>query len=149
MKSEASIHPSHPLLAHQIRVHLQYLGHPIPNDPIYGLQSVWSVNPNLAKGGIDTTPAVEPEYKTDYGPQADVAAAKEVEEIKKLAGDRSTVEGERKLMPRETGQDIGSSSPVLLSEEAREIIRRLRRMKDESEDWARCVLLQLRLALPF
>lgn len=34
---------------HQIRVHLQYLGFPILNDPIYG-SSAWG--PNRAKGGL-------------------------------------------------------------------------------------------------
>ncbi|KAG5934520.1 hypothetical protein E4U59_006132 [Claviceps monticola] len=29
---------------HQIRVHLQYLGHPIQNDPIYANQRVWGVD---------------------------------------------------------------------------------------------------------
>ena len=29
---------------HQIRVHLQYLGHPIINDPIYSSPSVWGRN---------------------------------------------------------------------------------------------------------
>ena len=29
---------------HQIRVHLQHLGHPIQNDPIYANQKVWGVN---------------------------------------------------------------------------------------------------------
>lgn len=34
---------------HQIRVHLQYIGHPILNDPIYCNRKVWG--PNLGKGG--------------------------------------------------------------------------------------------------
>lgn len=29
------------LLAHQLRVHLQYLGHPISNDPVYGDRRIW------------------------------------------------------------------------------------------------------------
>ncbi|KAI4847001.1 pseudouridine synthase, partial [Aureobasidium sp. EXF-8845] len=33
---------------HQLRVHLQYLGHPISNDPIYANQRVWGLN--LGKG---------------------------------------------------------------------------------------------------
>jgi tRNA pseudouridine synthase 9 len=33
---------------HQLRVHLQYLGHPISNDPIYANQRVWGIN--LGKG---------------------------------------------------------------------------------------------------
>lgn len=35
---------------HQIRVHLQYLGHPIANDPIYQNTSAWG--PELGKGGV-------------------------------------------------------------------------------------------------
>lgn len=34
---------------HQIRVHLQYIGHPIANDPIYSNEFVWGKN--LGKGG--------------------------------------------------------------------------------------------------
>ncbi|KAI8921900.1 pseudouridine synthase [Powellomyces hirtus] len=34
---------------HQIRVHLQYLGHPIANDPIYGCD-IWG--PDMGKGGV-------------------------------------------------------------------------------------------------
>ncbi|RPA79795.1 pseudouridine synthase [Ascobolus immersus RN42] len=36
---------------HQIRVHLQFLGHPIMNDPIYSNRKVFG--PNLGKGGTD------------------------------------------------------------------------------------------------
>lgn len=36
---------------HQIRVHLQYLGYPIANDPVYN-NSAWGEN--VSKGGIDT-----------------------------------------------------------------------------------------------
>ena len=63
-------------------------------------------------------------YKPIDASKSEEAMKREVEEV-------------RKLMPREIGTDVGMSSPVLLSEEAREIIRRLRRMKDASEDWAR------------
>ncbi|CAN6625422.1 bifunctional protein Rib2p [Trichomonascus vanleenenianus] len=38
---------------HQIRVHLQYLGYPIANDPIYSNVSVWGEN--LGKGGDGDT----------------------------------------------------------------------------------------------
>jgi tRNA pseudouridine synthase 8/2,5-diamino-6-(5-phospho-D-ribitylamino)-pyrimidin-4(3H)-one deaminase len=38
---------------HQIRVHLQYLGHPIANDPIYSNPNVWG--PQLGKGGAGNT----------------------------------------------------------------------------------------------
>nr|CAG8614922.1 11868_t:CDS:2 [Entrophospora candida] len=36
---------------HQIRVHLQYLGYPIANDPLYCNKKVWGSN--LGKGGIN------------------------------------------------------------------------------------------------
>ncbi|ORY00915.1 pseudouridine synthase [Basidiobolus meristosporus CBS 931.73] len=35
---------------HQIRVHLQYLGYPIANDPVYADESIWG--PELGKGGV-------------------------------------------------------------------------------------------------
>lgn len=41
---------------HQIRVHLQYLGHPIQNDPIYANQRVWGFDLGEADGeGTQTT----------------------------------------------------------------------------------------------
>jgi hypothetical protein len=42
-----------------------------------------------------------------------------------------------KLLPRETGKDIGMGSPVPLSQELVGVITRLRNMKDENEDWSR------------
>lgn len=36
---------------HQIRVHLQYLGHPIQNDPIYANQRVWGLELGRADAG--------------------------------------------------------------------------------------------------
>jgi len=42
-----------------------------------------------------------------------------------------------KLLPRETGHDIGMGSPVPLSKEAVGIITKLRNLKDEDEDWSR------------
>ncbi|OBA21841.1 pseudouridine synthase [Metschnikowia bicuspidata var. bicuspidata NRRL YB-4993] len=50
-KSNTSIVKCHPLTGrtHQIRVHLQYMGHPIANDPIYASEYVWG-NPDLGKG---------------------------------------------------------------------------------------------------
>lgn len=38
---------------HQLRVHLQYLGHPIENDPIYANQKVWGFD--LGQGDADAT----------------------------------------------------------------------------------------------
>jgi tRNA pseudouridine32 synthase len=38
---------------HQIRVHLQHLGHPIQNDPIYANRKVWGIN--LGRNDADAT----------------------------------------------------------------------------------------------
>ncbi|KIK25844.1 hypothetical protein PISMIDRAFT_96208 [Pisolithus microcarpus 441] len=67
--------------SHQIRVHLQYLGYPIANDPIYSEERIWG--PNLGKGGVDiipsalvrlptmeaSEPAVDPDTGTLYCPE--------------------------------------------------------------------------------
>ncbi|KAL1945478.1 hypothetical protein VTO73DRAFT_2329 [Trametes versicolor] len=131
--------------SHQIRVHLQYLGHPIANDPIYSDPRIWGEN--LGKGGIDLTPSEE-----RSAPQApghfQFDAATNPESLHKgetaTASSSSATEpsGEAvaagpKLLPRETGHDIGMGSPVPLSAEAVGIITRLRNMKDEAEDWGR------------
>ncbi|KAF9222417.1 pseudouridine synthase [Gyrodon lividus] len=112
--------------SHQIRVHLQYLGHPIANDPIYSEERIWG--PNLGKSGIDVIPSSQrpapapPEHlKSDNSPES--------------LGDPKP--NAKKLLPRETGQDIGMGSPVPLSAEAVQVITRLRNMKDEDEDWSR------------
>ena len=43
---------------HQIRVHLQYLGHPIANDPLYSNPQVWG--PTMGRGGMsDYRPVIE------------------------------------------------------------------------------------------
>ncbi|KAL7277696.1 hypothetical protein ACG7TL_008629 [Trametes sanguinea] len=130
--------------SHQIRVHLQYLGHPIANDPIYSDPRIWGEN--LGKGGIDITPSEErsaPQAPSQF--QFD--AASNPESLHKgtdvhpvQAGGGSDGESDKprpKLLPRETGHDIGMGSPVPLSAEAVGIITRLRNMKDEAEDWGR------------
>ncbi|EMG46328.1 RIB2 Bifunctional protein RIB2 [Candida maltosa Xu316] len=50
-ESNTSVVKCHPLTGrtHQIRVHLQYLGYPIANDPIYSSKFVWGEN--LGKNG--------------------------------------------------------------------------------------------------
>ncbi|RDX43403.1 pseudouridine synthase [Lentinus brumalis] len=128
--------------SHQIRVHLQYLGHPIANDPIYSDPRIWGEN--LGKGGIDLVPSDEraaPQAPAHSGFQFD--ASTNPESISRPMGNAPATdsnEGEDprpKLLPRETGHDIGMGSPVPLSAEAVGIITRLRNMKDEDEDWGR------------
>ncbi|KAM5537950.1 hypothetical protein V8D89_008426 [Ganoderma adspersum] len=129
--------------SHQIRVHLQYLGHPIANDPIYSDARIWG--DNLGKGGIDLVPSEErdaPQAPSQFqfdpsnNPEAITSRAQgaSAPTMTEGAANEST---ERKLLPRETGHDIGMGSPVPLSAEAVGIITRLRNMKDEAEDWGR------------
>lgn len=40
--------------SHQIRVHLQYLGHPIANDPIYANEYVWGAELGAGDGPVDS-----------------------------------------------------------------------------------------------
>ncbi|THV06660.1 pseudouridine synthase [Dendrothele bispora CBS 962.96] len=123
--------------SHQIRVHLQYLGHPIANDTVYSEERIWGAK--MGKGGIDTTPSDErsapkpPEHLADSTSESlnrlNLVEASETPETE--------LQPSKKLLPRETGEDIGMGSPVPLSSEAVEVITRLRNMKDEAEDWSR------------
>lgn len=117
--------------SHQIRVHLQYLGHPIANDPIYSETKIWGAK--LGRGGIDVKPSTE---RSAPVPPPQFQTLQESEHVSKPSEPVSTV-ASTKLLPRETGQDIGMGSPVPLSAEAVGIITRLRNMKDEDEDWSR------------
>jgi tRNA pseudouridine synthase 9 len=103
--------------AHQIRVHLQFLGHPIANDTLYRDPHIWGAS--LGRGGLDTTPS---DIRAAPAAPSHLDSGAEV-------GDSS--------LPRETGHDIGSGSPVPLSAEAVGVITRLRALKDADEGWAR------------
>ncbi|WWC62391.1 uncharacterized protein I303_104987 [Kwoniella dejecticola CBS 10117] len=100
---------------HQIRVHLQYLGHPVANDPLYSTSEVWGQN--LGRGGVDLTPAA--------------SGTSRAEALQARAG---TATPTKKTVDREN-DDMDLTSPILLSEQARKIISKLRRQKDEAEDW--------------
>ncbi|OWZ78382.1 DRAP deaminase [Cryptococcus neoformans Tu401-1] len=100
---------------HQIRVHLQYLGHPIANDPLYGVPSVWG--PSLGKGGVDLTPS------TNGISQADALKA------------RAGTSTPQSTDTNREYDNIDLNSPIRLSNQAREIIAKLRRQKDDAEDW--------------
>ncbi|WVQ73163.1 hypothetical protein IAR50_002727 [Cryptococcus sp. DSM 104548] len=100
---------------HQIRVHLQYLGHPIANDPLYGTTAIWGSS--LGKGGVDLVPS-------------DSGVSRE-EALKARAGTATpqTTDVNREL------DNIDLNSPIRLSNQARGIIARLRRERDAAEDW--------------
>ncbi|KAJ2931550.1 hypothetical protein H1R20_g5614, partial [Candolleomyces eurysporus] len=164
--------------SHQLRVHLQYLGYPIANDPVYSDKKIWGEN--RGKGGVDTTPSDErsaptapphlqalteehgsPEslakdnnspsslplggngvngnHKTTAHPENPSIGQSLTNDTPSLTSNNGEAEPKTKpkLLPRETGEDIGMGSPVPLSAEAVGVITRLRNMKDEDEDWSR------------
>jgi tRNA pseudouridine synthase 9 len=158
--------------AHQIRVHLQYIGHPIVNDPLYGTSDIWG--PNLGKGGVDLTPDITDENAETTGGSDTPSTIASVEarmqgkeslpsaklqqkfnwklekELMKLRAnggkqspavvnaDSGTGTPQKDLLPREMEDDtVVGGSPIYLSREAREIVAKLRRQKDEQEDWAK------------
>ncbi|OAX37786.1 pseudouridine synthase [Rhizopogon vinicolor AM-OR11-026] len=130
--------------SHQIRVHLQYLGHPIANDPVYSEERIWGTN--LGKGGVDVipcehraAPAPPPHLLSDDSPEAlNLKPSDDTDSPIPLdLANEGDEQSRVKLLPRETGHDIGMGSPVPLSSEAVGIIIRLRNMKDEDEDWSR------------
>ncbi|KAJ7744694.1 pseudouridine synthase [Mycena metata] len=127
--------------SHQIRVHLQFLGHPVANDPVYSERRIWGER--LGKGGIDTTPSdervapappphLEQQTEANGSPESLTKVIPQPEKA-----EQTPVVPRPKLLPRETGEDIGLGSPVPLSSEAVGVITQLRNMKDEEEDWGR------------
>ncbi|KAF5357738.1 hypothetical protein D9757_011955 [Collybiopsis confluens] len=139
--------------SHQLRVHLQYLGHPISNDPVYGNPKIWG--DEIGKGGIDIIPSDDrsapappahlaenvygngnPESLAGAGAKKKATDAGHTTLTTSPELDTSTTTT-AKLLPRETGEDIGMGSPVPLSSEAVGVITRLRNQKDEAEDWSR------------
>lgn len=119
---------------------MQYLGHPIANDQVYSETRIWVcsdsrllgitkgllVKPgqgeNLGKGGIDLTPSDERSAALPPPELPDSSDGLTRSEA------TSQVNG-GKLLPRESGHDIGMGSPVPLSKEAVEVITRLRNLK--------------------
>ncbi|TRM68824.1 hypothetical protein BD626DRAFT_543810 [Schizophyllum amplum] len=122
--------------SHQLRVHLQFLGYPIANDPVYSTPKIWG--DNLGKGGIDVTPS---DQRAAPAPPEHLKSLTEAigspESLAQAHGPADPQAPARKLLPRETGEDIGMGSPVPLSSEAITVITHLRNMKDEDEDWGR------------
>ncbi|KAI0263315.1 hypothetical protein BGY98DRAFT_940258, partial [Russula aff. rugulosa BPL654] len=116
---------------HQIRVHLQYIGHPIANDPVYSETKIW-VRTKPGQGGVDTTPSDE---RAPPVVPAQLIGTETADSTPPTTG--TSTPSSSQPLPRETGKDIGMGSPVPLSVEAVGVITRLRNMKDEDEDWSR------------
>jgi predicted ATP-dependent endonuclease of OLD family len=105
-------------------VHLQYLGHPIANDPLYSHDSIWGSD--LGRGGVDLVPddkAVSAEETLRARVKDEEAPAKRVVDL----NDREYA-------------NIDAGSPIRLSQQARDVIAKLRRARDEQEDWVKWVV---------
>lgn len=63
------------------------------------------------------------------GIQGNPESLSKVSQVDRDSVDATSAPTVNKLLPRETGQDIGMGSPVPLSKEAVEVITRLRNMK--------------------
>jgi hypothetical protein len=114
--------------AHQIRVHLQYLGHPIPNDPLYSPEPIWGPNPG--KGGVDLV--IQP----DTPHLASAIASRVVNEGPSEKDDLVKIAEKIDLEDR-MYSNIDLTSPIRLSRQAREVIAKLRKARDEQEDWVK------------
>lgn len=147
--------------AHQIRVHLQYLGHPIANDPLYAQPAVWGES--VGKGGVDLVPeegSLDAEAilagrnlaQLSLSGSSTPASSSAVTPVHRpmptdedrLKGAEALPEGaavgHKSVGSNRDTENIDLASPIRLSRQAREIISRLRRLKDEAEDWIKCVL---------
>lgn len=93
--------------------------------------------PNLGKHGVDVIPSSQrfiptpPDHlKTDDSPESLTATPNPNRDKDGSTNEIGASHAQRgKLLPRETGHDIGMGSPVPLSAEAVQVITRLRNMK--------------------
>lgn len=92
---------------------------------------------DLAKGGVDINPSTERiapvppshlEYGDDGNPES--SASKKTPILRAVQSEiPDDHEDKHKLLPRETGHDIGMGSPVPLSTQLVEVITKLRNQK--------------------
>lgn len=147
-------------------MHLQYLGYPIANDPLYSQKSIWGES--LGRGGVDLVPNPNAQSDADtlasrtktstieipqQGSDAWWRAKKAAKQARKQGQappegteEMEAMEKVEKMMPKIDLNDreyanIDIGSPIRLSQQAREIIAKLRRARDEQEDWVKCVLV--------
>ena len=127
--------------AHQLRVHLQWLGFPIANDPLYSLENVWGTG--LGQGGVELA-----DQTADQSQAAMIARRVATPQSEGSRTSTSTpgpgtwANGQEKVLNTDsmTERDMANidvSSPIRLSQQAKDIICRLRKMKDEAEDWVK------------
>lgn len=142
--------------SHQIRVHLQFLGHPILNDVIYCSNVAWG--PERGKGGIfssstsqipkssdteEATELVESEVPTkdNLGEPDEIPRPKRSGSAIKLGrgqrqGISQTDSGKRaRLNPEDP--DSGNCSGIAFNETARAVVNELRKARDVEDGFGR------------
>ncbi|GAA6022156.1 hypothetical protein JCM11491_005108 [Sporobolomyces phaffii] len=105
---------------HQIRVHLQYLGHPIANDPIYQNAAAWGESGG--KGGVYSA--------------TDAAEARRLRGEAFMEAEKERNGGHADVKPGEEGIDR-KQHDLSLTRGAERAIRALRGVRDEVDGWAR------------
>ncbi|GAA5963004.1 hypothetical protein JCM3765_006748 [Sporobolomyces pararoseus] len=111
---------------HQIRVHLQFLGHPIANDPIYQNSRAWG--DSLGKGGVYSPSAQA--ARRERG-QLFMESEKQKQGSTGVTATSTVVEGEEGVLRNRLVPDLE------LTEGARKAILELRGARDETDGWAR------------
>ncbi|KAK4685511.1 brefeldin A-inhibited guanine nucleotide-exchange protein, partial [Tremellales sp. Uapishka_1] len=129
---------------HQLRVHLQYLGYPIANDPLYSGENIWGNK--LGKGGVELVapaPDDDSKGKPKTNPFESRIPKPAPNDADRMAGNEAPPTGgtlrrtEAEEKEERDRENIDLTSPILLSAQARNIIAKLRKQKDEQEDWVK------------
>uniref|UniRef100_A0A0K3CAR6 Pseudouridine synthase n=1 Tax=Rhodotorula toruloides TaxID=5286 RepID=A0A0K3CAR6_RHOTO len=109
--------------SHQIRVHLQFLGHPIANDPIYQNRAAWG--DEGGKGGVfGKDRGGTEEDREERRRRGQRVLAREVERVKEEGG-----------LVEKGGEE--SDAEDALTDGAKRAIAALREVKDEADGFAR------------
>ncbi|GAA94995.1 uncharacterized protein L969DRAFT_97569 [Mixia osmundae IAM 14324] len=119
--------------SHQIRVHLQYMGFPIANDPVYNSTTAWGKG--NGKGGVfidASNLGKAPTMQTAI--EQSIASHKDQQEQN---GRKTKRDMPGRPPPKEGGEEPGYGSGVDLSAEARHAIITLRKHKDMDDRFAR------------
>lgn len=152
--------------SHQIRVHLQYLGYPILNDPVYNNAEAWGTA--MGRGGIFPPAAPRPTNRADVAavttslastaldapadpsspPPRPISPSRQekLDRIKRRAAARK-LQAESKLgrtkhqglpvAPDPESAEAGVSNAIELNDATRSVILSLRKVKDRHDDHGR------------
>ena len=119
-----------PLLTLRAQVHLQFLGYPIANDPVYQNANAWG--PEGGRGGIFAAPALDPEQfaaeekkKQERRDMAELAAQKEVKRVMGVRA-KAVVRDQKQAQRRADLEDLDEVK-------AKQIARKEKREREEAD----------------